>query len=345
MPRAKNTITKSFTFDGKRYYVSGTSDIEVEVKKALKLRELEEGKHTVYKDMTFKYWARLCMETYKRPMVTDATYKNYTEILDRCVVRVIGNRPVSKITPMDCQTVVNAQAGKSTYQINMTIRLMKFVFRKAIAEKLILSNPADDLARPKGTKSKRRAMTAAEREAFLSVTENTHRFDVFLLMYYCGCRPGEAIKVKRSDIDLMDDTPILHIRGTKTAYADRFVPMPLALYERLKSLPEDGFIALNGNGEPMTGQAYKRCWKMLWRQMNLAMGCQTFRNELMPPYPLADDFVPYCLRHTYCTDLQKKGVDVRTAQRLMGHSDIRMTVNVYTHVDTEGILEAAKLII
>ncbi len=73
------------------------------------------------------------------------------------------------------------------------------------------------------------------------------------------------------------------------------------------------------------------------------MGYKVYRNQLVPPYPLADDFVPYDLRHTFCTDLQKKGIDIRTAQYLMGHSDIQMTANIYTHADTSTIPEAARL--
>ena len=52
--------------------------------------------------------------------------------------------------------------------------------------------------------------------------------------------------------------------------------------------------------------------------------------------------MPYCLRHTYCTDLQKKGVDVRTAQYLMGHGAIAMTADIYTHVDDSQVLVAAN---
>ncbi len=74
------------------------------------------------------------------------------------------------------------------------------------------------------------------------------------------------------------------------------------------------------------------------------MGCRVYRNELIPPYPLAADFVPYCLRHTYCTDLQKRGIDIRVAQYLMGHADIQMTANIYTHTDTDIIVNAAKKI-
>lgn len=335
---------KTFTFEGKRYSVYADTEVEAEVKKALKLKELEEGRYVVKKDMSFERWAIICMETYRQPVVTEKTYENYMSILKRCVLKHIGHKSLGKIKPLDCQRVMNAQAGKSTYQINMTFRLMNFVFDKAVREKLILENPASALSKPKGNKKKRRAVTPAEREAFLKVSEDTDRFNVFLLMYYCGCRPGEAMISKGSDIEDVNGVPMLHIRGTKTEYADRYVPMPKALYERLKGIPHNEYLATNADGKKFTEQAYKRCWNKLWREMNIEMGCEVYRNELIPPYPLADDFVPYCLRHTYCTDLQKKGIDIRTAQRLMGHADIRMTANVYTHVDEESILEAAKIL-
>jgi site-specific recombinase XerD len=74
------------------------------------------------------------------------------------------------------------------------------------------------------------------------------------------------------------------------------------------------------------------------------MGCKTHRNALIPPLPLAPDFEPYCLRHTYCTDLCKAGVDIRTAQRLMGHANISITADIYTHVDVNDIIQAGEKI-
>ena len=75
--------------------------------------------------------------------------------------------------------------------------------------------------------------------------------------------------------------------------------------------------------------------------MNISMGCTVYRNQLIPPLPLADDFVPYMLRHTYCTDLKKHGVDLRLAKQLMGHADIKMTADIYDHADDESALLAA----
>lgn len=50
-----------------------------------------------------------------------------------------------------------------------------------------------------------------------------------------------------------------------------------------------------------------------------------------------EDLTAYCLRHTYCTNLQKQGVDIRTAQYLMGHSSIQMTAKIYTHIGIEQL--------
>lgn len=48
---------------------------------------------------------------------------------------------------------------------------------------------------------------------------------------------------------------------------------------------------------------------------------------------VADDLTPYCLRHTFCTDLQRAGVPINVAKELMGHADIQTTANIYTHRD------------
>ena len=48
---------------------------------------------------------------------------------------------------------------------------------------------------------------------------------------------------------------------------------------------------------------------------------------------LAPDLTPYCLRHTFCTDLQRAGVPINVAKELMGHANISVTANIYTHRD------------
>ena len=50
---------------------------------------------------------------------------------------------------------------------------------------------------------------------------------------------------------------------------------------------------------------------------------------------------PHMLRHTYATTLYRAGVDLRTAQKLMGHSSIQVTADIYTHLEQEDSLHVA----
>ena len=249
--------------------------------------------------------------------------------------------PLRIVKPFDCQMVLNKQAGKSKTQINETYQTIKFIFKTARINNLIAIDPSVDIVKPKGYKNTRRSLTDEERYHFLKVTETEPRFVLFLLMYYCGCRPSEAREVMGKDISFINNQPVLHIRGTKTDNADRVVPIPEVLYEKIKDTAPDNYVGTNIYGEKLSQSSYDKLCRKLYREMNISMGCKVYRSQLVPPYPLAEDFVPYCLRHTYCTDLQKKGVDIRIAQYLMGHADIKMTANIYTHIDENTVLNVA----
>ena len=68
------------------------------------------------------------------------------------------------------------------------------------------------------------------------------------------------------------------------------------------------------------------------------MGAKVYRNKIVESV-VAPDLTPYCLRHTFCTDLQRAGVVFNVAKELMGHSDVSVTANIYTHKDN-GVLHA-----
>lgn len=334
---------KTFTFDGQRYEVAADTLENLYAKKANKLRDLEEGKVRVTSAMTVAAWIDTCIDTYK--IGASAKYRSQMkQRLHKHVSGAIGSRQLRSIKPIDLQNILNAQAGKSESHVKKLYQEMCFVFEKAQQNHLLIHNLAENLVRPHGYIHKRRSLTDAERRHFLAVCDRDPRFVLFLLMLKCGCRSKEARDAIGKDIILEDGVPVLHIRGTKSANADRFVPIPLDLYARIKNTPKFANIAQSDAGTYINETTYKRMTERLRREMNLSMGCKTYRNKLIPPYPLAPDFVPYMLRHTYCTDLQKRGVDIRTAQYLMGHSDISITANIYTHVDMGQVVAAAALI-
>lgn len=334
-------ITKSFTFDGKRYYVRAKTEREALIKLANKQRDLIEGKVALSGSMTVSEWAEQAIDTYKIG-VKDITLKGIKYDTRHFILEHIGSRPLKAVKPIECQRVLNQLEGKSADIIRRIANLMRFIFRTAVQNKLIFENPAENLVLPAGTKTSRRAITDIERKHLFKVAEEDKRFILFLLMLQCGCRPSEAIECRGYDIQDVKGVPMLHIRGTKSVKADRYVPIPSDLYERIRNTEPFDLIAPNAFGSKHTQSSYNRCLKSLRRALNISMGCKVYRNELIPPYPLAKDFVPYCLRHTYCTDLRDKGIDIRTAQYLMGHADISMTANVYTHMNDDVLLDAAE---
>lgn len=341
----KDAITKTFTYGGRRYYVRAKTEKEAIEKMVKKKLDLQNGNYVVNGDTTVSAWAYKCIDVYKTNQ-SPATRTTYISRLNSCILSQIGNRPLKSIKPFDCQMVLNRLQGQSNYQISAVCQILKFIFGKAKINHLISEDPTLDLQKPCGTKKKRRALTPAEENAFLSVAFSTPQFRVFLLMYFCGLRTSEARNARYDDIIYIKDGdteyPALHVRGTKTANAVRNVPIPNKLLKAIEKPAKSSYIAPNAAGNKHTDNSFKRAISSLRRAMNIAMGCRVYRNQLIPPFPLAEDFVPYCLRHTYCSNLCKAGVDIRVAQSLMGHSDITLTANIYTHTDNSSLIAAAR---
>lgn len=336
----KGLVQKAFYFEGKRYYATGKTEVEALVKKEKMLKELQERTRTIRNSVLVKDWAMFCAETYKSHLAP-RSYKNYVSRLNNGIIKYLGDMQVKNVRPLHCQEFMNRMSGKSDYMIKQAHQSMKFIFDRAVQNNLIPKSPVVGTTKPKGSKTFRRSLTPYEQSVFLSVADD---YRIFELIYHTGARPAEAANIQGFDISLMDGNPIVHIRGTKTENSDRYVPISFEFYNKIKNTEPFAYVATNNAGNQYKEQSIRRAWSSICRKMNIAMGCRVYRNQLIPPYPLDEALVPYCLRHTFCTNLQKKGIDIRTAQYLMGHSDIKMTANIYTHADNETISAAAKIL-
>lgn len=342
--KTQKTYRKSFTYKGVRHYGKrAKTELQAQRNADELLRQLEANDVVRETGKTVRVWAKECVETYKVKQ-SDITRKKYNEKLEAYVLKYIGDMRLSDITPLKCQQLVNQQADKSQSTINTVYQQLQFLFKMARINRMIPYDPTEHLVKPTGYYNPRRSLSAYEEKIFLQVLPKHHCPIFYALMYYAGCRPSEAAAVQGRDVQNRDGKWYLHIRGTKTKAADRYVPI---VPDLMKYIPKKRDLykplCLSQNGTPLNKESMRRGWAYMERLMNIAMGCKVYRNQLKPPFPLATDLSAYCLRHTFCTNLQKKGVDIRTAQYLMGHSDIKMTANIYTHVDFEIISTAADL--
>jgi len=341
----KYKFRRTFTFEGKRYQIYADSEADLIRKMTDKKVQLKTERKVISGSTTLRDWAYECINTYKTGQ-NDTTREKYIRRVRKCILDDIGNMRLKDIKPLHVQRCINLQTGKSKTQINEVYNALKFIFRHAYHNHMIKDDPTEGLTKPKSKKSlSRRALTPYERQMITSVGKTDRRYYLFLLMLYCGCRPAEAAEATGGDIvDKGNGVILLHIRGTKTTTADRFVPLPEKLYRIIKDTEAFEPIAANRDGKKLGVQGRTRAWQSFKRQLNIAMGCRMYRNQLIPPLPLAPDLVPYCLRHEYCTDLARRGVDIRIAQKLMGHSDIKLTANIYTNLDDADIVETARLL-
>ena len=349
--------------DGIRHDIKADSSAELIDKLTQVKRDIEEG-YTPIKasSITVSKWLDKCFDEYKTD-VTEQTLRGYKSKAGKWIIPAIGHLRVKDVKPLDCQAVMNSMQGLAADTIRKVKQILYFCFDRACENRIIRENPAARVTMPKGHKSTHRSITEHERSILLMTVEKRlngqyvapagryklsksdarYKYVYFLFMLYCGCRPSEAAEIQARDITNVNGKYKLHIRGTKTANADRFVPIPDYLVERLPrtSSPFE-YLFANASGNKMNEASRQALWRSFKRDLNITAGCRVYRNALVPPYPIANDFVPYCLRHTYCTDLQKAGVDIRTAQYLMGHATIEITADIYTHQDESTIQNAAE---
>lgn len=299
--------------------------------------------------MRLSEFGRRYLDSYKLHTVSYIHYKDLGYVLGK-IVAGIGDKPLSHIRPMDLQAYLNSLTRYSDGYIKKQYDLICQLFIHAYRNGGTPTDYSLNLTKPKGkANGNGRSITDHEREILLQVLEG-HRGELFCkIMLYCGLRPSEVQALKWCDIDLQSN--VIHVSkslksdGTvgspKSNAAYRDVPVPLHLLPLIRSeAAEDPFADVFSHGLNWR----RRMWDSIKREMNIAMGCRTYRNKLLPPYPLADDFTLYNLRHTYCTDLERAGVPINIASRLMGHSNISITSKVYTHASEEALEMARNLI-
>jgi integrase len=174
-------------------------------------------------------------------------------------------------------------------------------------------------------------------------------------MLYTGMRPGETAALQWKDVDFkaneihvykaLESGTYNSIKDTKTEAGTRDIPIHQELRERLLAAQKGPFepVFPTGHGNMQNHASLQRKWNSFKRDLDIAMGAEVYRNQIIKSV-VADDLTPYCLRHTFCTDLEAAGVPINVAKVLMGHSDITVTANIYTHKN-QPILhkEIAKL--
>lgn len=360
----KTRYRSTFYYEGKRYEATGNNQKEADQKAAIKLDKLKRGEIGISGNMTVKAWANEWLETYKRPTVTDKSYKDYKRQIDKVIVPAIGSLRLRDVKDVHLQKIMNSRAGYSLTQVKLLKNTTCAIFLKARTSKLIPNNPADSIEIPKAENGTHRSITDFERERFLKAAATHDAGLMFKVMLYCGLRTGEVAALSWRDIDF--ERRMINVRYAveagsnnlkepKTKAGVRSIPMHDDVYNELLQRKGDPFdpVFVQPRGKVRhTESSRRKAWDSLKKQIDISMGAKFEKKKAKDGKMrkvkvlsvVAPDFVPYCLRHTFCTDLQNKGVPINVAKYLMGHASLAVTANIYTHISDEAIEDAASRI-
>lgn len=337
--------------DGKKKYkyVYGNTQKEANLKADEIKASLKKGMNLSSANDSFAVWADYWL-TYKK---NEVSADRYNSLVPRVQVwkDALYFAKINQIKPFDLQNILfsisernpltNKPMAKKT--VRSYIQIITAIFDFAIDNRIIDFNPALKLKAPQGASEKhRRALSEEERQW---VMEFEHRAKPSaMLMMLSGLRRGEATALQWNDIDFSKNTITVtrsynfkqnEFKKPKNNKS-RIITVPQILIDYLSTLPRvSPFVLTSAKGLMMTDTAWKRLYDSYMKDLNLQYGnFVTVPNKFAPSKTpmMIKPFTPHELRHTFCTIMYEAGVDVLTAKEQMGHSDVKTTLSIYTHL-------------
>lgn len=326
---------KEITIDGKKKYgsVYAPTYREVKVKQQLyrdqpqlALQKMQE--ETLDSIMT--EWLGECKNQLKI-----STYQKYQAIIHNHISKQIGSLPIKHITTDTISQFTNCMISQEKQLSRETINQILIVLSMGLdyaRERYNLIFP--EIHFLKGTKTSIRVLSVAEQQSlvgYLSKQSDVFSFGI-LLALYTGMRIGEVCALQWEDISVetirinktmqrlkadFDKTKVM-LLPPKTASSDREIPIPKVLLSNFaERRRESGFVLLQDNGNFIEPRLLQN------KFAKTAKACGLVNTHF------------HTLRHTFATRCVEAGVDVKTLSEILGHSDVKTTLNKYVHSSME----------
>jgi len=242
-------------------------------------------------------------------------------------------------------------------------------FEMAVRDNIIRRNPTDGVLREMSdsmgkNKGVRNALTIEQQQTFMNYIDGHPTYDhwwpVFMVLLGTGCRCGEFIGLRWEDIDMEkrtininhalvrvkrnrnDPARRLGVSLPKTAAGIREIPMLDQVYEAFERVYQeqlttgfnetviegmDGFIFKNANGDVLCEQNINSAIRRITESYNMEEQVKAAKQKREPVY--LPHFSCHYLRHTFCTRFCENENNLKVIQSVMGHKNIKTTMDVY----------------
>lgn len=331
--RKDGRYLKVVTINGKRLYFYSSKTTEQQAERDINRQILaytkQEERGKLFSEVAEEW------EEEHFPKIEYNTAKRYKILLSHAVEE-FDDRYIKEIQPIDIEQYLDYYVTRdyATKTIKDQLSIVRLVFKYAYIKGYVENDPTRYISPPKGKSAiKRQPLTEEETEAVKnSLNCSFGLFPYFLL--YTGLRKGEALALQFKDIDfdnkeinvyksVYHKSNVPHIKGTKTENGTRKVVLLDVLADKLPKGKDKNFIFSIDGTKPLGYSAFQRRWDKYKKETGL-------------------DITAHQLRHTYATILFEAGIDVKDAQHLLGHSDISVTRNIYTHIRTNHFKETVE---
>lgn len=267
----------------------------------------------------------------KQPTVRANTYRQYEMILRLHIVPALGTLPLADVTAAHLEGLYRShyQSGAFDQTGRVIHRVLHHALAQAVRWNLITRNPADGVDCPRLLRGQRRYLTPDQVRRFLEAARWDRLEVLWLLAVHTGMRQGELLGLTWQDVDL--EAGIIHVRqqltnvpgqplalsALKTQRSQRDIVLGAGLIERLRryraEMPGE-LLFPSLAGTPADRRNLVRMFKALLVRAGLP------------------DMRFHDLRHTAASLMAAEGVHPSVMQERMGHTDVAMTLGVYTHV-------------
>lgn len=342
-----------FTYGGERYTLYGFNLKELQKQMQDMQYELEHGIYAKKEKISVNAWFETWIEEYKANSVKFGTLKSYQECFRNYIAPALGKRQLSDMRPEHIQKLFNdmIRKGYSRSTIGLTSVVLKGMFNQAVKNKIIRENPAALTTLPRERqKEEPRVMSREEQTLFLQYAKTSRYYDLYKLALFTGMRAGELRALQWSDVDFKKS--VIHVNGTlkyekgngyfrdspKTATSQRDIPMLEGVSSLLKNRRKcqleqrlllgerweeaeglEGLVFANEFGQPVSHDSLN---------VDIRKIVKRIKEE-------KSDFkhlTPHSLRHTFATRCIESGMEPNVLQKILGHSSLAMTMDLYAHV-------------
>ena len=315
------------------------------------------GRPFIEKDVTFAQWAKKWLEVYKKPNVDGNTYHlTYEQNVNNHLIPYFGKADMKSIKPIDVQEFFDKNSQFSDSVLKKLHMCLNGIFETAIENDVCLKNPVRH-SKAKSERKKNVKHVYSDKQIEKVKAYSEHRMPEIYILLSTGVRRGELLGFEWSDFNatkkcISVNRALADVQtGVKKAEnlqlenlvapgikenppkwnSVRTIPIDDKCAALIDSLPRNGdFIFCHKDGSPQSPNT----WSQKVRRFMVEM------SKANPDIPVLS---PHELRHTFGTALRRRGVDIYTIQKIMGHKDIKMTSEIYVHNELDTLRKGLKL--